>query len=111
MHLPCVIPFDWSHFLIYFSSSFVDARRKLSDDYPKYCKSPRLSYLLSRYVREFLYTYRHLYKGFEQVCRPCNFFAHSVDVCLYFDGCILLLLLFVGQRLSSKGNETISHLH
>lgn len=42
--------------------------RKLFEDSSKYCKSARLSILLARYVREFLYSYRHLYKGFELVC-------------------------------------------
>ncbi|XP_055325011.1 uncharacterized protein LOC129579209 isoform X1 [Sitodiplosis mosellana] len=39
--------------------------RKLAEDYQKYCKSPRLSIILARYLREFLYSYRHLYKGFD----------------------------------------------
>ncbi|XP_031619839.1 uncharacterized protein LOC116338602 [Contarinia nasturtii] len=39
--------------------------RKMVEDCQKYCKSPRLSITLARYIREFLYTYRYLYKGFE----------------------------------------------
>lgn len=42
--------------------------RKLAEDSSKYCKSARLSILLARYLREFLYSYRHLYRGFELVC-------------------------------------------
>lgn len=41
--------------------------RKLTEDYPKYCKSARLSATLAKYVRENLYTYRQLYKPFELV--------------------------------------------
>lgn len=40
---------------------------KLTEDYQKYCKSPRLSIILARYLREFLYAFRELYKDFELV--------------------------------------------
>lgn len=41
--------------------------RKLHEDYPKYCKSSKLSIVLARYLREFLYVYRELYQGYPMV--------------------------------------------
>lgn len=42
----------------------------LKEDFQEYYKSPRIANSLARYVRQYLYIYKHLYQSFEMV--SCN---------------------------------------
>lgn len=42
---------------------------KLKEDFQEYYKSPKIANSLARYVRQFLYTYKHLYQSFELVSK------------------------------------------